>query len=163
MPVRVRPAAPTSIEPALKVFNLRCKQQHAFEGWFASAEAFEAQLAAGQVKCPLCGSSAISKALSAPRINRGAEPPSAAKQQTAAMPTPEQLQAAFLKIAREIVAGTEDVGERFAEEARRIHYKEAPERGIRGVTSREEAQALEEEGIKVMPIPFPHLLKGPLQ
>jgi len=147
----------------LKVFNLRCDHGHAFEGWFASAEAFDAQRAAGQVQCPLCGSSEVTKALSAPRLNLGAEPPAAARPQAAAMPTPEQLQAAFLKIAREIVAGTEDVGERFAEEARRIHYKEAPERGIRGVTSKEEAQALEEEGIKVMPIPFPHLLNGPLQ
>jgi len=79
------------------------------------------------------------------------------------MPTPEQMQALFLMMAREIVAGTEDVGERFAEEARRIHYKEAPERGIRGVTSKDEADALEEEGISVMPMPFAHLLKDPLQ
>ena len=60
-------------------------------------------------------------------------------------------------------ASTEDVGERFAEEARRIHYNEAPERGIRGVTSKEEAESLEEEGIKVMPMPFARLLKDPLQ
>jgi hypothetical protein len=148
----------------LKVFNLSCEQQHAFEGWFASAEAFGSQLAASQVQCPICGSTAISKALSAPRLNFGAEPPKPAPQrQVAAMPTPEQMQALFLKMAREIVAGTEDVGERFAEEARRIHYKEAPERGIRGVTSEDEADALEEEGISVMPMPFAHLLKDPLQ
>jgi len=79
------------------------------------------------------------------------------------MPTAEQMQTLFLKLAREIVANTEDVGEKFPEEARRIHYKEAPERGIRGVTSREEADALEEEGIKVMPVPLADLLKDPLQ
>jgi hypothetical protein len=146
----------------LKVFNLSCDQQHAFEGWFASTEAFDAQLAAGEVQCPVCGSTAVSKALSAPRLNLGAEPPGE-QRQVAAMPTPEQMQALFLKMAREIVAGTEDVGERFAEEARRIHYKEVPERGIRGVTSREEADALQEEGINVMPMPFGNLLKGPLQ
>ena len=162
MPVRVRPAAPRLTEPSLKVFNLNCEQQHAFEGWFASAEAFDAQLAAGQVQCPMCGSTAITKALSAPRLNLGAEPPRE-QRQVAAMPTAEQVQALFLKMAREIVASTEDVGERFAEEARRIHYKEAPERGIRGVTSRQEADALEEEGISVMPMPFGRLLKGPLQ
>lgn len=162
MPVRVRPAAPASSEPDVKVFNLNCDQQHAFEGWFASAEAFEAQLAAGEVQCPLCGSTAVTKALSAPRLNLGAEPPRE-QRQVAAMPTPEQMQTLFLKMAREIVANTEDVGERFAEEARRIHYKEAPERGIRGVTSKEEADALEEEGISVMPMPFANLLKGPLQ
>jgi hypothetical protein len=146
----------------LKVFNLSCEQQHAFEGWFASADAFEAQMTGGRVQCPFCGSTAISKALSAPRLNLGAEPPQQ-QRQVAAMPTAEQLQALFLKMAREIVANTEDVGERFAEEARRIHYKEAPERGIRGVTSKDEADALEEEGIKVMPVPFGNLLKGPLQ
>jgi hypothetical protein len=146
----------------LKVFNLNCSRQHAFEGWFASAEEFDAQLAAGDVQCPLCGSVAITKALSAPRLNLGAEPPREPRQ-VAAMPTPEQMHALFLKMAREIVANTDDVGERFAEEARRIHYKEAPERGIRGVTSKEDAEALEEEGINVMPMPFAHLLKGPLQ
>ena len=146
----------------MKVFNLSCDQQHAFEGWFASTETFDAQLAAGEVQCPLCGSTAVSKALSAPRLNLGAEPPGE-QRQVAAMPTPEQMQALFLRMAREIVAGTEDVGERFAEEARRIHYKEVPERGIRGVTSREEADALQEEGINVMPMPFGNLLKGPLQ
>jgi hypothetical protein len=144
----------------LRVFNLNCEQQHAFEGWFASAEAFDAQLADGQLQCPVCGSAAVSKALSAPRLNLGAEPP---RQQPTAMPTPEQMQAMFLKMAREIVAGTQDVGEKFAEEARRIHYKEAPERGIRGLASREEADALEEEGIKVMPMPYANLLKDPLQ
>ena len=145
----------------MKVFNLRCDQDHAFEGWFASTDVFDAQLAGGQVQCPLCGSTAISKALSAPRLNLGAEPPR--ERRAAAMPTAEQLQALFMKMAREIVANTENVGERFAEEARRIHYKETPERGIRGVTSREEADALEEEGINVMPMPFAGLLKDPLQ
>jgi hypothetical protein len=161
VPVRVRPAAPEFTESTLKVFNLYCEHGHAFEGWFASAEAFDTQAAGGQVQCPVCGSTAIGKALSAPRLNLGAEQPQ--QRQVAAMPTNEQLQALFLKMAREIVAGTENVGERFAEEARRIHYKEAPERGIRGVTSKEEADALEEEGIKVMPMPFGHLLKDPLQ
>ncbi|MCX8115609.1 MAG: DUF1178 family protein, partial [Burkholderiaceae bacterium] len=80
-----------------------------------------------------------------------------------ALPTAEQMQALLVKMAREIAANTEDVGERFAEEARRIHYREAPERGIRGVTSKQEAEALEEEGIRVMPLPFAHLLKDPLQ
>jgi hypothetical protein len=145
----------------LKVFNLHCEQGHAFEGWFASAEAFDAQVAGGRVQCPVCGSTAISKALSAPRLNLGAEPQQ--QRQVAAMPTSEQMQALFLRMAREIVASTEDVGEKFAEEARRIHYKEAPERGIRGVTSKDEAEALEEEGIKVMPMPFANLLKDPLQ
>jgi hypothetical protein len=150
----------------VKVFNLRCEHEHAFEGWFASAEAFDSQLACGQVQCPLCDSTSITKALSAPRLNLGAEAPRQERPQAATpavMPTGEQMQALFLKMAREIVANTEDVGERFADEARRIHYKEAPERGIRGVTSKDEADALEEEGIQVMPMPFAKLLKDPLQ
>jgi hypothetical protein len=144
----------------LKVFDLNCESQHGFEGWFASAESFESQLAKGQLHCPICGSVKVTRVLSAPRLNLGAEPP---QRQVAAMPTAEQMQTFFLKLAREIVANTEDVGEQFPEEARRIHYKEAPERGIRGVTTRQEADALEEEGIKVMPMPFAHLLKEPLQ
>jgi hypothetical protein len=79
------------------------------------------------------------------------------------MPTPAQMQAIFLRMAREVAASTEDVGERFAEEARRIHYKEAPERGIRGVASKDEAAALADEGIAVVPLPFGNLLKDPLQ
>ena len=144
----------------MKVFDLSCESRHGFEGWFASAEAFELQLAQGQLQCPICGSTNVARALSAPRLNFGAEPP---QRQAAAMPTTEQMQSLFLKLAREIVTHTEDVGEQFPEEARRIHYKESPERGIRGVTTRQEAEALEEEGIKVMPMPFAHLLKDPLQ
>jgi len=149
----------------LKVFNLRCAQEHAFEGWFASGEAFESQRSRRLIVCPICNSSDIAKLPSAPYIGTGASAQSTAVavKQPTAMPTPAQLQAMFIKMAREIAANTEDVGERFAEEARRIHYNEAPERGIRGVASKDEAQALEEEGINVMPLPFGHLLKDPLQ
>jgi hypothetical protein len=76
---------------------------------------------------------------------------------------PAQLQATIVRTALQIVANTEDVGERFAEEARRIHYKEAPERGIRGVASRAEAQALAQEGVRIMAFPFPELAKETLQ
>jgi hypothetical protein len=149
----------------LKVFNLRCSQEHFFEGWFSSAEDFDAQQARKLISCPVCGTSEVVKAPSAPYIGTGSGDSSSAVavKQPAAMPTPAQLQAIFVKMAREIAANTEDVGERFSEEARRIHYNEAPERGIRGVASRVEAQALEEEGIHVMPLPFGHLLKDPLQ
>jgi hypothetical protein len=144
----------------MKVFDLRCGNEHAFEGWFGSDGDFESQQARGLLECPLCGSKEVRRLPSAPRLNlAGAETP----KQPAALPTAAQMQALLLKMAREIAAHTEDVGERFAEEARRIHYKEAPERGIRGVTSKQEAEALAEEGINVMPLPFAHLLKDPLQ
>lgn len=145
---------------ALKVFDLRCDNEHPFEGWFGSDGDFESQQARGLLECPLCGSKEVRRLPSAPRLNLAA--PAEPKQQ-AALPTTAQMQALLVKMAREIAANTEDVGERFAEEARKIHYKEAPERGIRGVTSKQEAEALEDEGINVMPLPFGHLLKDPLQ
>jgi hypothetical protein len=150
---------------ALKVFTLRCANEHSFEGWFASAADFELQQARKLVGCPICNVTDVVKAPSAPYIGSGASDPAnaVAVRQPAAMPTQAQLQAMFVKMAREIASNTEDVGERFAEEARRIHYNEAPERGIRGLASKNEAQALEDEGIEVMPLPFGHLLKEPLQ
>jgi hypothetical protein len=144
---------------ALKVFDLVCANEHSFEGWFASENDFETQIEKGQLSCPICGSAEVHRTPSAARLNLGAQP----ERQQAMMPTPQQMQAAFMRIAREIAANTEDVGEEFAEEARRIHYEEAPERGIRGTTTREEAEALEDEGINVMPFPFADYIKGPLQ
>jgi hypothetical protein len=142
----------------VKVFNLRCDQHHPFEGWFGSAGDLETQIAGGLLECPMCGSKEVRRTPSAPRLNFGAAP----ETQGAAMPASGPMHALAVKMAREIAAKTEDVGERFAEEARRIHYKEIPERGIRGVTTRDEAEALIEEGVGVMPFPFAHLVKEPL-
>jgi hypothetical protein len=148
---------------SIKVFNLRCDNAHTFEGWFASGNDLDAQRERGLLSCPVCNSVEVVKAPSAPYVGRAVAEPApaetgAAARQTAIMPTPAQMQAMFMTMAREIARTTEDVGERFAEEARRIHYNEVPARGIRGTTTRAEAQALDEEGIGVMPIPFAHLL-----
>jgi hypothetical protein len=151
---------------ALKVFNLGCDQQHCFEGWFGSSEDFDSQQQRGLLTCPVCGSSQVDKLPSAPYIGSSGATDNVPRQTTqvsAAMPTAAQLQAMFLRVAREVAASTEDVGERFAEEARRIHYNEVPERGIRGLASKDEAEALADEGIAVMPLPFGDLLKDPLQ
>jgi hypothetical protein len=145
----------------MKVLNLQCSRRHAFEGWFASEDAFQGQLARGLVECPMCGDTVVSKMLSAPRLNLGASA-SEPRQDVASVPEPE-LQAAWLKMVRHVMANTDDVGERFAEEARRIHYGETEERGIRGQASREETEALMEEGIGVLPLPIPKALKGTLQ
>lgn len=148
----------------MKVFNLRCAQEHSFEGWFASGEAFESQLAGGLVECPMCGDKSIQRMPAAPRLNLSSS--HAADQQRPAESGPqtaEQLQAIWLRMARHIRENTEDVGERFAEEARRIHYREAPGRGIRGVTSAEEAESLADEGIEVFSFPMPGGSKEPLQ
>ena len=148
----------------MKVLDLHCTQNHSFEGWFASEDDFQAQLARGQVECPLCGDTAVGKKLSAPRLNLGATQPEARPEVKEVINMPDaSLQAAWLKMVRHVMANTDDVGERFPEEARRIHYGEAEERGIRGQASREETEALLEEGIGVLPLPIPKALKGPLQ
>ncbi len=145
----------------MKVLDLQCSHSHSFEGWFASEDDFREQLAGGLVECPLCGDTAVNKMLSAPRLNLGAGAPES-RQDVASLPEPS-LQAAWLKMVRHVMANTDDVGDRFAEEARRIHYGEAQERGIRGQASREETEALIEEGIGVLPLPIPKAFKEPLQ
>lgn len=152
----------------MKVLDLQCPASHVFEGWFASEEDFQGQLQRGLVECPVCGDKHISKKLSAPRLNLGAgepEAPAAAKPPAAGAPalTPAALQAAYMKAVRHVLAHTEDVGERFAQEARKMHYGEAQERGIRGQASAQETMELLEEGIEILPLPVPKGLKGPLQ
>ena len=142
----------------MKVFDLCCDAGHLFEGWFASQEQFDAQLPAQQIGCPLCGSVVIRRRPSASRLNLG----SPAAPIAPAMPEPARVQSALVRAALQIIESTEDVGERFAEEARRIHYKEAPERGIRGVATHTQAQELEEEGVRILAFPFPELAKETL-
>ena len=154
----------------MKVLDLHCGLDHRFEGWFASEDDFQSQLARALVECPVCGDKTIHKALSAPRLNLGAREPQAPASAPAQAGTsmvagsaPQALQAAWLRMVREVMAQTEDVGERFAEEARRMHYGEADERSIRGQATRQEAVELLEEGIPVLPLPVPAGLKGPVQ
>lgn len=148
------------------VLNLGCAADHRFEGWFASADDFASQQQRGLVSCPVCGSHEVQRLPSAPRLNvshlRGAVPAASGQPATtvAAAAAPDQQQAA-LRAVRQMLASSEDVGERFAEEARRIHYGEARERGIRGRASVADAQALADEGIAVMAVP--EALKEPLQ
>lgn len=149
----------------MKVLNLQCGQQHVFEGWFASEDDFLGQQGRGLVECPVCGDASITKRLSAPRLNLGAAraEPSSTQDVAVAATTDQTLQAAWMAVARRILANTDDVGNRFAEEARKIHYGEAKERGIRGQASRAETESLIEEGIAVMHLPLPEALKGQLQ
>jgi hypothetical protein len=150
----------------MKVLDLRCAHGHGFEGWFASSEAFETQLANGQVECPVCGDTAIVKLLSAPRLNLGnAKPPQQAATPIASSNVPAELspEARWMRAVREVLSKTEDVGERFADEARKMHYGETEERGIRGQATPEQAEALLDEGIAVMALPMPAALKETLQ
>jgi hypothetical protein len=146
----------------MKVLNLRCAGDHRFEGWFASEDDFTAQAAGTGIACPLCGSTEINRLPSAPRLNvsrHAAVAPEAEPAQTMQM----TLQSQWLRVVRQVMSATEDVGDRFAEEARRIHYGEVEERGIRGRASSEDAEALREEGIAVVALPLPDALKGPMQ
>ncbi len=144
----------------MKVFNLSCDHDHGFEGWFASGEEYDSQIARGLVECPICGSKDIRKLPSAPRLNLTSTESAKA---THVAPSPAQVQQMWMQMARRIVEHTDDVGDRFAEEARKIHYRESPERGIRGVASPDEAAQLREEGIEVFSFPMPKVAKEPLQ
>jgi len=141
----------------MKVFDLCCDAGHLFEGWFESQDDFESQQRGGRIGCPLCGSALVRRRPSAPRLNLGAP-----AQAAAPAPRDAQLQQALVQAAKQLIASTEDVGDRFPEEARRIHYKEVPERGIRGVASRAEAHELAQEGIRIMALPFPELAEETL-
>lgn len=149
----------------MKVLDLHCGQMHVFEGWFGSEDDFAGQLARGLVACPMCGDTAVIKKLSAPRLNLGVgrAPESTGTELVTTGDEAVALQAAWLGMARRIVANTEDVGERFAEEARRIHYGESAQRGIRGKASAAETESLVEEGIAVMQLALPEAFKGRLQ
>lgn len=170
----------------MKVLDLQCAQGHSFEGWFGSQGEYDAQRVRGLVACPMCNDSDIVKMLSAPRLNlrHGVAPtpmpesssskcapvvPVAQHSLDASGPvstspaTLQQMQAAMLNMVRHVMANTEDVGKQFAEEARKIHYGEREERNIRGQATREETEALLDEGIDVMQLPLPEAFKGPLQ
>ncbi len=143
---------------ALKVFDLECENGHVFEGWFSSHEDYEGQVAGGLLTCPLCNSQSITRRVSAARLNVARSSDSTASAQARerheeAEARARQLQAEFIRHMRETIRSSEDVGERFAVEARRIHEGEAPQRVIRGVATQAEREALIEDGIPVMPVP----------
>lgn len=149
---------------ALKVFDLACEHEHLFEGWFASAESYDDQLARGLVRCPVCDSTKITRRVSAPHLNVShlrADPGTreqSLSQGRAAVASPSgdqmsRLQAEVLRQIRRIVRQTDDVGAQFADEARRMHSGEIEERPIRGTASAQECVELTEEGITIMPIP----------
>jgi hypothetical protein len=139
------------------VYELICAEEHRFEGWFASGEAFERQRETGLLACPVCASAVVEKLPSA-RIRRGAgAQPSESPSVPSAVKPPAASQGGTVTLASfidHILRHTEDVGARFPEEARRIHYEEAPRRGIRGTASREDAEALADEGIDVFALPI---------
>lgn len=161
----------------MKVLNLCCDQDHGFEGWFASEADFQDQVARGVVQCPLCSSPSIHRLPSAPRLNLSgareapAKPADQAASSSASTPgaggparadaVQAAMHAAWMQVVSQVLQNTEDVGERFPEEARRIHYGESKARGIRGQASEAERAELADEGIEVVALPLPAALKGP--
>ncbi len=150
-------------------YQLRCSQDHEFDGWFKDSAAFEAQAARGLVECPVCGDVKVDRALMAPALGRhGADrapAPEAAPAPAQAAPSPppaaavagrlpDHLRAALQRLRGEIERNCDYVGPRFAEEARRIHKGESEARGIYGETTPEQAEALAEEGIEFSSIPW---------
>ena len=145
------------------VFDLACHDGHRFEGWFGSSTEFEDQRARGLLACPACGSAEVSKAPMAPAVpakgNRRAEVLSPeASRQVANTPMPAQVQKALAALAKaqtEALKKSTWVGNKFAEETRKMHYGERDEAPIHGQASLAEAKALIEEGVPVAPLPFP--------
>lgn len=171
----------------MKVYNLTCPLNHRFEGWFASADDYTTQQEKSMLCCPVCESVEIAKLPSAPYL---ASSKSSTTEVVASEMLPtvrqnpanltglndalklttdqrqefqEKMQSTMLKVMREIMTKTEDVGESFPEEARKIHYQEVPERSIRGVATADEAAELLEEGIEVFSLPMTTAIKSTLQ
>ena len=131
-------------------FALVCEHDHEFEGWFGGNDDFERQSKTAMIACPVCGSTAVTKALMAPSVSTGKEKREVA---VAAGAKQAELMRKMQELAREVRASSENVGERFAEEARKIHYGETDPRGIYGKASGEEVKGLIDEGVGVLPLP----------
>ncbi|MDB5927950.1 MAG: hypothetical protein JWN13_6886 [Betaproteobacteria bacterium] len=139
------------------VYNLGCANDHSFEGWFSSADDFERQTTSKLLSCPLCGNARIGRLPHAPYVSTPAERPAEPAPTAKGVPHQYSNVGAELlaKLVDKVIESTVDVGRAFPEEARKIHYREAPERHIRGVASSKEVEALREEGIEVVALPVP--------
>ena len=130
-------------------YRLQCTHGHEFEGWFASSASYDAQVAAGQLTCPECNSREVGKSIMAPNV-------AVRTRSDAAVPDdegPSRYRNLVREVTRVLAAASEDVGARFPEEARKIHYREVEQRAIRGTASLDEARELVEEGVEIMALP----------
>lgn len=152
-------------------YALKCAEGHGFESWFQSAEAYEKLLGTGMVACTHCGSTKVEKALMAPRVRPGRKAASAPASETSpdtvpaapkqVAPTPtslstpsNELEAAISALKKQVEANSDYVGKDFVKQAREMHLGDAPTRSIHGEAKPEEAKALIEEGVPVLPLPF---------
>ncbi|MEP6942748.1 MAG: DUF1178 family protein [Betaproteobacteria bacterium] len=136
------------------VYELACAQEHRFEGWFASADDYALQRERSMVRCPICDDAVIERRPSANvQVGRASAPGRPRAESETVVTAPANAQAEVLKMLRTMVEQSVDVGTAFPEEARKIHYEEAPARSIRGHASAEETVALRDEGIEVLSLP----------
>ncbi|WP_426957176.1 DUF1178 family protein [Muricoccus radiodurans] len=146
-------------------YQLQCSRAHGFDGWYKDSAAFEKLVAAGLVECPICGDTKARRALMAPAIGKGAvevpavvpnpaPPAPAAPAEMPQGPIPAQMMAVLQRIRAEVEKNCDAVGDRFAEEARRMHRGETDRRGIYGQATEAEAEALRDEGIEIGRIPW---------
>lgn len=152
------------------LYRLRCSKGHEFESWFKDSKTYERQEKKSLIGCAVCGDVKIERAVMAPRIAKAGgkaeieapaeapatPPPPTEQRQMAALARhmPKELREALLKVRAEVERNCEPVGDKFAEEARKIHYGESDKRGIYGETSDEEAEALADEGIEFGRLPW---------
>ncbi len=137
-------------------FSLHCQHDHGFDVWFSSGDDFDAQSARGLLVCPHCGSQSISKTIMAPAVATGGKRPESESLSMMAEPMsegPAGMVEQLKSLVRAVKAGSENVGERFGEEARKIHYGESEARPIIGQASPTEVHALAQEGIPILPLP----------
>ena len=136
------------------IFDLQCANDHRFEGWFKNTAEYKNQLASSLVHCPICGTEQVAKIPTASHLNLGKTPEKTlqAAQNEQAMPA-QDANALLYKLHKHIQQNFEDVGNNFAEEAKRIHYSEIEERNIRGNATKKEVADLNDEGIVALPIP----------
>jgi hypothetical protein len=127
------------------LFSLRCAQGHEFEAWFRDSEGFASQQGTGEIACPDCGDSRVEKAIMAPRLGQSREE---------TVPAAVQMRKMLLELRRKVETNCDYVGERFAEEARRMHYGESERHSIYGEASEDDSRALTEEGIEFGRIPW---------
>jgi hypothetical protein len=128
------------------LYSLRCGKDHVFDGWFRDAAAYDAQAAAGEIECPICGAVDIGKAPMAPRVAASREPEQA-------NPAAE-MRRKLIELRHHVEQNCDHVGDRFAEEARKIHYGEVEKRDIYGAATDQEAHELKEEGVSFGRIPW---------
>lgn len=141
-------------------YALACEAGHGFDSWFRSSDDFERQDARGLVTCPVCGSARVAKQVMAPQVARSDHERSGKAEATVTggdvaliNSEAQELRRKIAELRAHLVANSEDVGEKFADEARKMHYGDAEERSIYGKATGEDAKALMEEGIGVLPIP----------